>query len=162
MHLSIPSRTQDRLPGSSGFKSRRGGTSIFGNYLLNLRRRLRIWLGTPSSTSHGRRALRLLGVLMMMLLLGWLLVRFVFDGSSNNRDRRAAKSVQGARAIAYPVVLVLGLDSTGYKDDYLAKIVQNRKEYAEKHGKFDLTRNPACVNLARFCVILEISVRFRH
>ncbi|KAK9473739.1 galactosyl transferase GMA12/MNN10 family-domain-containing protein [Dipodascopsis tothii] len=108
MHFSLPARASDRsLPGSSGYKPRRGGSS----------RNVRTTAVLAGLVLAGLLALWVAGKLLVAL--GGL----VFGA--------AALSGPGSE---FRAVMVLPLDRTIYKDDHLAKVIENRKEYADAHG----------------------------
>ncbi|KAK9478705.1 galactosyl transferase GMA12/MNN10 family-domain-containing protein [Lipomyces japonicus] len=131
MHFSIPSRSADNLPGSPSFraKSRSHGSSrgLLGSLFSPL------VSSSMSSTEFekrryvSQRARRSILTIAVAVVVGIvLLIVYVVSG------RLAGGS--GKRANGPSVVLVLGLDNTKYKDDYLGKVVENRKEYADAHG----------------------------
>ncbi|KAK9333295.1 galactosyl transferase GMA12/MNN10 family-domain-containing protein [Lipomyces starkeyi] len=137
MHFSIPSRSADQttLPGSPSFKAKSRASSHRTGYSPSFFARLRslILHAAPSPQSSTapekkrqstrRTTLSVLVIAFFAVAAVLLTIVYVLFANIATLDPTGPH-----------VVLVLGLDNTKYKDDYLAKIVENRKEYADAHG----------------------------
>ncbi|KAK7203900.1 galactosyl transferase GMA12/MNN10 family-domain-containing protein [Myxozyma melibiosi] len=128
MHFAIPSRAADQsLPGSPTFKMR----SKSKNYAPPLLSQLwsSVFASESDSFERKRRSSRRSAVSAAVLLVILVVVAFFFVVYFV-----AVKLTSSVQPDGPSVVLVLGLDYKAYKNDYLQKIIDNRKEYADAQG----------------------------
>ncbi|KAK9366523.1 galactosyl transferase GMA12/MNN10 family-domain-containing protein [Lipomyces kononenkoae] len=140
MHFSIPSRSADQttLPGSPSFKAKSRASSYHGFYSLSFFIRLRSLIfdlvtSAQSATApekkrqSARRRLVLLTLTLFAAVMVFVTIMYLLFANITTSD-----------PAGHHVVLVLGLDSKNYKEDYLGRIVENRREYADaqKYGLY--------------------------
>ncbi|KAK9462519.1 galactosyl transferase GMA12/MNN10 family-domain-containing protein [Lipomyces oligophaga] len=151
MHYSIPSRAGDQaMPGMPAFKAKARASSLRTSYGPSIFSQIRMAIqdllfayGADSPTSsnigssssstafekrrkNGRRVALVIIIIVALLLLSLIITIFyaIFESFSGGSGSDSGPDF----------VLVLGLDYKNYKIDYLNKVIENRKEYADVHG----------------------------
>ncbi|KAK9464874.1 galactosyl transferase GMA12/MNN10 family-domain-containing protein [Lipomyces arxii] len=133
MHFSIPARSIDQpLPGSPSFKAKSRASSYRNSFFGNLMAKFAFYRSPPPGSSSAfdkkRNSSRrsTLSVILLIVASAALIVIYLFYLVFAN--------IGDSEPTGPRVVLVLGLDNTKYKENYLAKVVENRREYADAHG----------------------------
>lgn len=131
MHFAIPSRAGDSsLPGSPSFRAKSKSKTYSPSFLSQIYETIvKSESDSLSSFDRKRKSSRRSAISTVLLLAIIVLVTFVVV--IYFVAQRLSSVVQ---ASGPSIVLVLGLDGDHYKDDYLQKIVSNRKEYADAQG----------------------------
>ncbi|KAK9240318.1 galactosyl transferase GMA12/MNN10 family-domain-containing protein [Lipomyces kononenkoae] len=135
MHFSIPSRSADQttLPGSPSFKAKSRASSHHAVYPLYIFTQLRSVIRDALTSAQNvtapekkrqsaRRTLSMWAIAVFAAVTVFLTIMYVLFANIATSDSAGPR-----------VVLVLGLDNGKYKEDYLAKIIENRREYADAH-----------------------------